>query len=120
VGVAVDSASRSVEVRVTITTPARSLRLGESVLGTIAVETKPNAVVVPVEALVPGDEPGSYRVFVVDNTGTALARDVKVGGRTETKAEITEGLKGGEQVVTQGAYGMEDSAKVARPTPVKP
>jgi hypothetical protein len=45
---------------------------------------------------------------------------VKVGGRTETRAEITEGLKGGETVVTQGAYGLEDSAKVARPVPVKP
>jgi RND family efflux transporter MFP subunit len=120
VGAAVDSGSRSVEIRVTMTKPARSLRLGESVLGTIAVETRPNAVVVPVEALVPGDEPGSYRVFVVDNTGTARQREVKVGGRTEAKAEIVEGLKGGEVVVTQGAYGLEDSAKVARPVPVKP
>jgi RND family efflux transporter MFP subunit len=120
IGAAVDSASRSVQIRVRVTTPARALRLGESVLGTIAVETKPNAVVVPIEALVPGDAPGSYRVFVVDNTGTAHARDVKVGGRTETKAEVTEGLTGGETVVTQGAYGLEDSAKVARPVPVKP
>ena len=119
VGAFVDSSSRSVQIRVTVTTPARALRLGESVLGTIAVETRPGAVVVPVAALVPGDEPGSYKVFVVDKTGTALSRDVTVGGRTETKAEIVEGLKGGEVVVTQGAYGMEDSAKVALPIPVK-
>jgi RND family efflux transporter MFP subunit len=119
VGVAVDSGSRSVQIRVTVTTPARALRLGESLLGTIAVETRPNAVVVPTEALVPGDEPGSFRVFVVDGSGIAHARDVKVGGRTESKVEITEGLKGGEVVVTQGAYGLEDSARVARPVPVK-
>jgi macrolide-specific efflux system membrane fusion protein len=86
----------------------------------IAVETRPNAVVIPVEALVPGDEPGSYKVFVVDKDGTAHARPVKVGGRTETKVEILEGLKGGETIVTQGAYGLSDSAKVARPVPVKP
>jgi cobalt-zinc-cadmium efflux system membrane fusion protein len=120
VGVAVDSGSRSVQIRVRVTTPARTLRLGESVLGTIAVETKPTAVVVPIEALVPGEEPGSYRVFVVDKTGTARAREVQVGGRTEAKAEIVEGLKGGESVVTQGAYGLEDSAKVTRPVPVTP
>jgi membrane fusion protein, heavy metal efflux system len=120
VGVAVDSGSRSVQIRVTVTRPARALRLGESVLGTIAVETRPNAVVVPTEALVPADEPGSFRVFVVDAAGIAHARDVKVGGRTEAKIEITEGLKGGELVVTQGAYGLEDSARVARPVPVKP
>jgi RND family efflux transporter MFP subunit len=120
VGAAVDSGSRSVQIRVTVTAPARALRLGESVLGTIAVETRPNAVVVPTEALVPGEAPGSFRVFVVDATGTAHARDVQVGGRTEAKVEITEGLKGGEVVVTQGAYGLEDSAKVARPVPVTP
>jgi macrolide-specific efflux system membrane fusion protein len=90
------------------------------VLGVIAVETRPAAVVIPVEALVPGDTPGSYKVFVVDRNGIAHARDVKIGGRTETKVEILDGLKGGETIVTQGAYGLEDSAKVARPVPVKP
>jgi RND family efflux transporter MFP subunit len=120
VGVALDTASRAVPIRVTVTTPSRALRLGESVYGIIAVETRPNAVVIPVEALVPGDEPGSYKVFVVDKTGTARARPVKIGGRTETKVEILEGLQGGETVVTQGAYGLSDSAKVARPVPVKP
>jgi len=114
----VDTGSRSVPIRVTVTTPRRALRLGESVYGRIAVGTQPNAVVVPVEALVPGDAPGSYRLFVVDKTGTAHARDVKVGGRTETSVEITDGIAGGETVVTQGAFGVEDSAKVALPVPV--
>jgi hypothetical protein len=59
-------------------------------------------------------------VFVVDAAGIAHARAVKVGGRTEPKVEITEGLKGGVLVVAQGAYGLEDSAKVARPAPVRP
>jgi RND family efflux transporter MFP subunit len=120
IGAAVDTGSRAVQIRVNVTTPARALRLGESVYGVIAVATRPNAVVVPAEALVPGDTPGSYKVFVVDKTGTAHARPVKIGDRTETKVEILEGLKGGETVVTQGAYGLSDSAKVARPVPVKP
>jgi RND family efflux transporter MFP subunit len=119
VGAAVDSGSRSVQIRVSITKPGRALRLGESVQGSIDVETRPDAVVVPAESLVPGDEPGSFKVFVVDRTGTALSREVSVGGRTETKVEITDGLKGGEVVVTKGAYGMEDSSKVALPVPVK-
>ena len=119
VGAAVDSGSRSVPIRVTVTTSARALRLGESVLGVIAVETRPNAVVVPVEALVPGEGPGSYKVFVVDNTGSVREREVQVGGRTVSKAEVTAGLTGGEVVVTEGAYGLSDGAKVARPVPVK-
>ena len=120
VGAAVDSGSRAVQVRVRVTTPARPLRLGESVLGTIAVETRPNAVVVPVDALVPGDGPGNFRVFVVDKSGRALAHDVTVGGRTESRVEIVSGLAGGETIVTKGAYGLSDSARVARPVPVKP
>jgi RND family efflux transporter MFP subunit len=115
VGASVDSASRSVAIRVAVTAPRRTLRLGESVYGMIAVETRPNAVVVPVEALVPGEEPGSYKVYVVDAKGTAMAHDVKIGGRTETKVEILEGLAGGETVVTHGAFAVEDSVKVATP-----
>ena len=120
VGVAVDTGSRSVPVRVTVTAPRRALRLGESVYGMISTGTQRDAVVVPVEALVPGDAPGTYRVFVVDRNGLAHARDVSVGGRTESVAEITKGLTGGETVVTQGAYGMQDSAKVQLPAPAKP
>ena len=120
VGAAVDSASRAVQVRVSVTSPRRALRLGESVYGVIAVETRPDAVVVPAEALVPGDTPGSYTVFVVDGSGTARTREVAVGGRTERSVEILRGLRGGETVVTQGAFGLQDSAKVARPTAVRP
>jgi RND family efflux transporter MFP subunit len=120
VGVAVDTGSRAVPVRVTVTSPRRALRLGESVYGVIATGTRSDAVVVPVEALVPGDAPGSYRVFVVDRNGIAHARDVQVGGRTESAVEVTNGLAGGETVVTQGAFGMQDSARVQLSTQTKP
>ena len=120
VGVAVDTGSRAVPVRVTVTTPRRALRLGESVYGVIATGTQQAAVVVPVEALVPGDAPGTFRVFVVDRNGVAHARDVKVGGRTESEVEITSGLTGGEAVVTQGAFGVQDSAHVKLQAPAAP
>ena len=120
VGAAVDTASRSVQIRVSVTASRRALRMGESVYGEIATEVMPSAVVVPAEALVPGEGPGAYKVFVVDAKGIALARDVKIGGRTESKVEIIDGLKAGELVVTQGAFGMQDSAKVAPLAPAKP
>ena len=105
-------------IRVVVTTPRRTLRLGESVFGEIAVETRPNAVVVPAESLVPDE--GGYKVFVVDARGTAVARPVEIGGRTATKVEITAGLSGGETVVTKGAFGLEDSSTVGRPVRAKP
>ena len=118
VGAAVDTTSRSVAIRVALRTPRRALRLGESVYGEIAVATRANAVVIPVEAIVP--EGAGYKVFVVDKSGTAHEREVKIGGRTPTKVEIIDGLAGGETVVTQGAFGVEDSAKVTAPVRAKP
>ncbi len=110
IGGAVDSATRSVPVRVRVTAARRVLRIGETVFGEIATSVRPQAVVVPVEALVP--EGDGFKVFVVDARSIAHARPVTVGGRTSRLAEITGGVAAGEKVVTYGAYGVEDSSKV--------
>jgi RND family efflux transporter MFP subunit len=111
----VDSTSRTVAVRVQAPTARRPLRIGETVFGAISVGARPSAIVIPTEALVPeGDE---FKVFVVDAAGVAHERDVKVGGRSAAGVEITEGLKAGERIVTYGAYGVQDSAKVVQLAP---
>jgi len=114
---AVDSASRAVAVRarVTRTSPARALRIGESVSGRIVTGVHANSVTIPVEALVPEGE--GFRVYVVDSAGIAHARPVTVGARSENRAEITSGLEAGETVVTTGAYGVSDSVKVRASKP---
>jgi RND family efflux transporter MFP subunit len=112
VGAAVDSVSRAVAVRARIARPDRALRIGETVYGRIVTAVHPRAVVVPVNALVPDGE--GYRVFVVDSAGIAHARPVTVGARTEALAEIVSGLTAGETVVTRGAYGVEDGARIGR------
>ena len=106
----VDSASRGVPARVEITAGTAAVRIGQTVFGRIAVAEHARAVVVPVEALVPTGE--GFKVFVVDDKGIAESRPVKIGGRTDHAAWITDGLKAGEQIVTQGAYGVDDSTKV--------
>jgi len=106
----VDSASRSVGVRVRTATTRRPLRLGETIYGEITLATRENAVTAPLEALVP--EGDGFKVFVVDSSSVAHARPVIVGARTEKVVEIRSGLAGGETVVTFGAYGLEDGAKV--------
>ena len=110
VGGTVDSATRSVPVRVRVTVARRVLRIGETVFGEIATSVRPNAVVIPLDALVP--EGDGFKVFVVDGQSIAHARPVTVGGRTSRLAEITAGVRAGERVVTYGAYGVEDSSKV--------
>ena len=112
VGGTVDSATRSVSVRALAPPTARSLRIGETIFGQIATAVHQRAIVIPVTALVP--EGDGYKVFVVNAANLALERKVGVGRRTETTAEIVSGLAAGETVVTEGAYGLEDSVKVSR------
>ena len=79
------------------------------------VATHRGAVTVPAEALVPDGE--GFKVFVVDSAGVAHARPVTVGARTGALAEILTGVRAGETVVTYGAYGMDDGAKVVTGRP---
>lgn len=106
----VDTTTRSVSVRVEAPTTRRPLRISETVFGAITVASRQGAIVIPLEALVPEGE--AFKVFVVDAAGIAHERDVKVGGRTASTVEITDGLHAGERIVTYGAYGVQDSAKV--------
>ena len=112
VGGAVDSATRSVAVRAQAPPTARPLRIGETIFGQIATAVHPRAIVVPVAALVP--EGDAFKVFVVTTGNVARERKVTVGRRTEAIAEIVSGLAAGERVVTEGAYGLEDSVKVVQ------
>jgi multidrug efflux pump subunit AcrA (membrane-fusion protein) len=91
----------------------RPLRVGETVSGRIAVATRPSAVVVPAEALVP--EGDGYKVFVVDAHDVAHAQLVTIGARADSLVEIVKGLAAGARVVTYGAYGVTDSARVVPP-----
>src|SRR5262249_39069631 len=115
VALEVDSTSRAVSVRAVLAHSSRPLRIGETVLGRIAVGTHQKAVAVPSDPVVPQGE--GFKVFVVDSANVAHAQPVDVGNRQEGLVEITKGLKGGETVVTYGAYGVEDGARIA---PMKP
>jgi RND family efflux transporter MFP subunit len=114
ISAAVDTASRGVPARIEITSGAGAVRIGQTLFGRIAVAEHDNVVMVPLEALVPTGE--GYKVFVVDEKGIAQSRPVKIGGRTDHGAWITDGLKPGENIVTQGAYGVDDSTKVETAT----
>ena len=125
----VDSTSRGVAARVRTTTTRRPLRIGETIYGEIVVAVHEHALAVPMAALVPEEE--GFKVFVVDGAGIAHGRTVKVGARTATLAEIIEGVEAGSQVVTYGAYGIDDGVKVVAlsaaaapaapaPTPARP
>jgi len=112
VGGTVDSTTRSVAVRAQAPPTARPLRIGETIFGEISTAVHPRATVIPVAALVPDGD--GFKVFVVGAGNIARERKVTVGRRNEATAEILSGLAEGDIVVTEGAYGLEDSVKVAQ------
>ncbi|MDE3127934.1 MAG: efflux RND transporter periplasmic adaptor subunit, partial [Gemmatimonadota bacterium] len=115
VGAELDSVTHTVPVRITIAHPARPLEVGETVMGRIAVGTHAKALAIPVEALVPEGE--GYQVYVVDTASIAHARGVTVGTRDGDYVEILKGLSAGETVVSYGAFGVTDSAKIVTRKP---
>lgn len=113
---AVDAQTNTVAVRVRLPNPRGELKAGLFADARIAVEIHANALVVPETALVvEGDE---TFVFVPKSDETVEKRKVTVGIRDAGRAEISEGLKEDERVVTAGAFGLEDGTKIklAEPT----
>lgn len=113
VGSAVDSLTRGVIVRIRVTSTTRPLRIGETITGAVRLAPVADAVVVPTIALVPAGE--GFQVFVVDAGSIAHARPVTVGGTNADRVRVTSGLRGGERIVTQGAYGVDDGARIVAP-----
>jgi HlyD family secretion protein len=106
---AVDQQTNTVAVRVRLPNADGELKAGVYANARIAVEIHQNALVVPETALVvQGDE-----TFVFVPQGDKVEkRKVTVGIRDRGQAEITEGLKDNEQVVTTGAFGLGDGTKI--------
>jgi RND family efflux transporter MFP subunit len=112
---ALDPNSTTVEVWVQAANPSGKLKPGSSVRVAIVSETVPNAIVVPVTAILTGPD-GATSVFTLDASNKPTRQPVKVGIRTDTGAQITDGLKGGERVVTVGAFELdkEDESVLAK------
>jgi cobalt-zinc-cadmium efflux system membrane fusion protein len=113
VGGIVDSAARTVAVRVRADHAKRPLRIGETLVGQVVVAVRPHAITVPLESLVP--EGDGFKVFIVDSANVAHARPISLGGRTDRFAEVLNGVAAGERVVTLGAFGVEDGARITAP-----
>lgn len=106
----VDPAGRSIAVRARIDNADRVLRPGLFARVRLIVDERPDALVVPEQALVPRGEQ-RYVFKVVD--GKAALTPVQVGQRHAGKVEIAEGLSEGETVITAGQLKIRDGAPVS-------
>jgi multidrug efflux pump subunit AcrA (membrane-fusion protein) len=108
---ALDPNSTTVEVWVQAPNPDQLLRPGTTAQIAITAQTVKDALVVPSAALLnaKGD---AAQVMVVDSQNQASSRDVKTGIQTGQQVQIVSGLRPGEVVVSEGAYGLPDKTKV--------
>jgi RND family efflux transporter MFP subunit len=105
-----DPVTRTFRVRVGLTDPPASFRLGTAVTGTIR-GAQANAIAIPATALTQRD--GETGVWVVDPTAlTVTLRKLDVLDRDPATALIGKGLAFGDIVVTAGASLLKDGQLV--------
>lgn len=120
------------KVTITLKSPDVNLRPGLTADGEITTATRSKCLTVPIQALVVRDlskpeerdkikkeDREKEGVFLVEN-GKALFRPVKTGILGEMDIEITDGLKGSEEVVTGNYQTLrdlknEDLVKIKKP-----
>jgi multidrug efflux system membrane fusion protein len=106
---AADPASRTYSARLTIGGDTSALAYGMSatVLGTPATDDR---IRIPLTALFSRD--GKPRVWLVGQEGVVVSRAVSTGRLGDDSVEITDGLAGGERVVTAGANLLRENQRV--------
>jgi RND family efflux transporter MFP subunit len=108
---AVEPTGVSADVRVAFDA-ATKLAVGTPVRVEIVAEQHPNALAVPVDAIIHEDDNAFVMVAGADNK--AHKRKVTVGIATAKLAEITGGLKAGDAVIVQGQQGLPDGAAITQ------
>src|SRR6267142_1768393 len=97
----VELPARTILIKARVPNPERQLQAGMFIEARLATDIRPNAVVVPEDAILPLQ--GSTYVWVVKE-GKADRREVTLGVRTAGWAEIRGGgIEAGDQVVVGGA-----------------
>jgi multidrug efflux system membrane fusion protein len=112
----VDKDSGTILLKGTFANPKNRLWPGQFVNVTLTLDTIPQAVVAPGRAIQTG--PKGLFVFVVGKDGTVEMRPVETGEVLETEVVITQGLKPGERVVTDGQLALYPGAKAVEAKPV--
>lgn len=103
---------RTITVKAVVGNGERLLKQGMFVEARLAAEVRPDATVIPEDAVLPLQ--GADYVWIVTEEGTASRVPVELGVRTPGYVEVLSGLEPGTMVVVAGG------AKLGEGTPVTP
>ena len=108
-----DTTNRTVEIWANFGNGRGLLRVGDAVQFVVSASPANDAVVIPAAAVtLETSNADEGTVMTVDKDNIAHETKVKVGIKQGDKIQITEGLDGGETVVTEGNYALPDGTKV--------
>jgi len=106
---ALDAESRMFKLRIEIPNPGLRLKPGSFIKTDVIVQEKTAVLVIPKSIIL--DRRGAKTVFVVER-GIALERRIQTGIENFDEAEVTNGLKASDRVVTEGFETLRTNARV--------
>jgi HlyD family secretion protein len=108
---AVDTNTTTVQVWVEAANTGERLKPGTTVQISISVGELPDAVTVPISAILSSDE-GGDKVMIAGADALAREQKVEVGVRDGDTVQVS-GVKPGDQVIVNGGLGLDDKARIA-------
>ena len=96
----VDPTTGTILIAANFPNPDRTLRPGQFAVARAAIQSIPDALLVPQRALV--DLQGNYQLGVVGANNKAEIRAIKIGPVYNRQVVVTEGVKEGDKVIVEG------------------
>lgn len=109
-----DRKTRTVRVRLEFDNPGLLLKPGMFANVVLQVDPRPNALVVPSEAIVRSG--GREQLFVAKGNGKFEPRDVVLGISATGYTQVLVGVNAGEQVVTSSQFLIDSESKLREAT----
>lgn len=105
----VDEQTRTLLMRARIPNKGNKLKPGMFVRVIVTLENRPNAIIVPEQAIWPqGHDNFVFRVV----EGKAALTKIQIGNRQPNRVEIVQGLSANDIVITEGQIKLRDGAPV--------
>jgi multidrug efflux system membrane fusion protein len=108
---AIDQATATVRLKAMFANEDEALWPGSFVNARVRLDTRPNALVVPVAAVQRG--PQGLFVWIVTDGNVAQPRTIQVDATSGNMTIVTSGLAEGDRVVTDGQYKLQTNAPVS-------
>lgn len=106
----IDTETGTILSRAILANPKNQLLPGQFVRVAINGLTLDDAIVIPAKALMQGAQ-GTF-VYTVDEKSLAQIRPIKLGREVGTDIVVTDGLKNGDRIITEGVIKVRPNAPV--------